>query len=127
MQNRRQLHVAAFKGELESWLRVDQRQGDLIVVEVIHLLDEEYLVLLLLLKGVAWPQSPKPCNYRFFFQRHVACLLGWQVRRNEGEQGSFSMAVNEFICNAWWPNGEAEEFHGLLGERKCRYVSCNCT
>jgi hypothetical protein len=52
VQNQRQLYAAAFKGELERWLWVDQRQGDLIVAEVLRLLDEEYLVSLLLPKGL---------------------------------------------------------------------------
>ena len=56
-----------FKLELERWLRDEQQQGDLMVVEVFRCLREDYLCSLLLPKGVQWPVVPKSHNFMFLF------------------------------------------------------------
>lgn len=115
-----------FKRELEAWLRVEQRQGDLMVAEVLRCLDEKHLLSLPLPKGVRWPEEPIARNFRFLFRRQVAHLLGWTERRVEGEALGFSFAINKGLRFCWWPDEERKIEHGNLSpilERQPRYAS----
>jgi len=53
-------HGVSFKQKLELYLQEDQHQGSFIVVEVLLLLDKDYLVSLPLPKGIVWPHAPGP-------------------------------------------------------------------
>ncbi len=47
-----------FLVELECWCKEDQYQKDLIVQQILHLLDDEELCKVKLLKGVFLPKTP---------------------------------------------------------------------
>jgi hypothetical protein len=111
VQNCRQVHAAAFKAKLEYWLRHEKYQRDLTLVEVLRLLNEEYLISLPLSKEVVWPQSPGARNFWFFFWRYVAHLLSWSERKNKVKQGSFLQSSTSTFEKLGSPMVRLKSFH----------------
>lgn len=46
----------------------------------------------------------EPRTLRYLFRRHLASLLGWRIRRNEGEPHGFTEAVNSVLRDHVFPD-----------------------
>lgn len=108
---RRSFHGAKFRLCLTDWLIREQNQPQTIVDACMLLLEESYLLSLPLPPRIILLAVPSARNFRFLFRRHVASLLRWTERREEGEYHGFTDSVNKFVREIWWPDEGAEVLH----------------